>query len=312
MHQVRQGSEKCELMWAFRGSLHFNDTRQKDVGNVYELRSKNLPEETTAQGKENVTPPQKRSTFNSQKVGLDDEQVVELWKQYSRPTTASLSKIAGIQKGTSKPKRKPKMEEPKESSISTKDGKLKIKKHGIHAKAEPTKILKCAVCKWETTLGSQLTAHVKDKHPNFRFKCKYCKNEYVTFSSKFKHEMKHSAPTHVCSFCGKGFYFPLDLSNHEKLHTKKDMVPCTNCDKKFPTQRLMDQHVVTHQQQEHKCDQCNRICNTRQNLRQHQKGAHGSGWPAYCGKFFQWPCKLNSHQKHCTKCIHLKKKKPKK
>ena len=109
--------KKCELMWAFRGSLQFDNTRQKDVGNEYELRSKNPPEETKPEGKENVSPLKGWSTFNSEKAGLDDKAVAELWKKYSRPTTASLSKIVAMPKATSKPKRKPKMEETKENSI---------------------------------------------------------------------------------------------------------------------------------------------------------------------------------------------------
>lgn len=42
--------------------------------------------------------PQKRSTFNSQKAGLSDDKVAELWKKYSQPTPSNLATIAGMPK----------------------------------------------------------------------------------------------------------------------------------------------------------------------------------------------------------------------
>lgn len=45
-------------MFAFRGSLMFNDTRQKAASKEYELRSKN-PTEPDDSAKENERPPKK-------------------------------------------------------------------------------------------------------------------------------------------------------------------------------------------------------------------------------------------------------------
>ena len=37
-------------------------------------------------------------------------------------------------------------------------------------------------------------------------------------------------------------------------------------------------------------------------LRQHEKGAHGTGWRARCGHLCQWPHIRRAHQKKCKKC----------
>ena len=36
--------------------------------------------------------------------------------------------------------------------------------------------------------------------------------------------------------------------------------------------------------------------------KQHERGAHGPGWKAPCGKKCQWPGKLSRHKSGCSKC----------
>ena len=147
--------------------------------------------------------PPKGSTFNTQKAGLSDQEVANLWNQYSRPSKAIMFKILPVA-----PKPKAKAKPKVKSSISTKAGKLDIQEHGIKStKAKPKK-LKCSICNWSTTSETQLTVHVKQHHPNFHFRCKFCSKEYVTFSSKFKHQLTHGALKHVSKYCDRGFLFP--------------------------------------------------------------------------------------------------------
>ena len=43
-------------------------------------------------------------------------------------------------------------------------------------------------------------------------------------------------------------------------------------------------------------------------LRQHEKGAHGTGWRARCGHLCQWPHIRRAHQSKCKKCQAIKDK----
>ena len=51
-----------------------------------------------------------------------------------------------------------------------------------------------------------------------------------------------------------------------------------------------------------KCDYCLQSFDTTYNKKQHERGAHGSGWKAPCGDKCQWPGKLWSHKRSCVKC----------
>ena len=153
------------------------------------------------------------------------------------------------------------------------------------------------MCKAKHPTEKQLASHVKSSHPNFCFQCKYCDRKFANLAGLYKHEKKHGAPMYVCSHCDRGFYYPLNLKEHVKIHTPTNMYPCTNCSKQFASQWLMDQNKATHENQHHKCDQWNMVCNTVSNLNQHKKGAHGPGWPSKCGKKFDWPMKKARHKK---------------
>ena len=41
---------------------------------------------------------------------------------------------------------------------------------------------------------------------------------------------------------------------------------------------------------------------SQQLLDQHQRGIHGEGFIAYCGKSYQWPLERSEHQSDCKKC----------
>ena len=126
-------------------------------------------------------------------------------------------------------------------------------------------------------LQKDLSAHVAANHPNFRYGCEHCPKKFQSFSAAYKHAKKHGPPPHVCKYCKKGFYFKKHLIIHKQLDTGKNLIPCTNCQKQFTSQRLMEQHTVTGQGQVHQCQQCNTKANMAQNLKIHICGEHGEG-----------------------------------
>ena len=74
----------------------------------------------------------------------------------------------------------------------------------------------------------------------------------------------------------------------------------------------MEQHDHTHTNTKFNCDQCDHISSTQAHLNQHKRGKHGPGWTADCGAHFDWPMKLNHHNKHCKLCAQIECKKIKK
>ena len=64
--------------------------------------------------------------------------------------------------------------------------------------------------------------------------------------------------------------------------------------------------MLTHTDERHSCDQCDKTFNTIPNLKQHIKGAHGDGFISLCGANFDWSDTQNEHQKDCDDCMIIK------
>ena len=44
---------------------------------------------------------------------------------------------------------------------------------------------------------------------------------------------------------------------------------------------------------------CGQLCVSSNHLKQHMRGMHGEGWVSLCGKKYQWPGTMYSHQQSC-------------
>ena len=147
-------------------------------------------------------------------------------------------------------------------------------------------------------LVKDLNIHVKEKHPKFHYKCKYCTKKFQNFASKYKHGCKHSMPNHICEDCQKGFFFKKDLQVHSCVHSGQGKFPCTNFPNKYNTRASMNTHCIVHQNQKFTCKKRPTFStNTLPNLHQHQRGKHGRGCMSPCGKQFDWPPKMFRHKK---------------
>ena len=78
---------------------------------------------------------------------MSNENVVELWKQYSRPSKSSMANLPfgpnakPKPNGKPKPKGKPRHKPKEKASIDTKAGKLDIQQHRIQASKQKQKPL---------------------------------------------------------------------------------------------------------------------------------------------------------------------------
>ena len=91
-----------------------------------------------------------------------------------------------------------------EDKLQTNDGEIQIKKYGIKRRQQ-VKNLKCPVdsCTDVFDFVRQMNAHIKDTHPDFRFKCQYCTKSYMTYNARYKHEHSHFKLPYACHYCEK-------------------------------------------------------------------------------------------------------------
>ena len=177
-----------------------------------------------------------------------------------------------------------------EDKLKMNDGEIEIKESGIKRRQKQVKNLKCpdTSCTVIFDFVKQMNAHVKEKHPNFRFKCNYCVKTYMTYNTRYKHEHSHFKLLYVCHYCEKRFLFPALRTKHENLHTGKGLLPCMwpGCKQQLSCKDALQQHINTHTEERFMCDKCNKTFNTITNLKQHEKGKHGEGYIALCGAVY--------------------------
>ena len=110
-------------------------------------------------------------------------------------------------------------------------GKFNIKDFVIRRHKPKKRACKSQVCKRKDKTQEEQNIHIKEKHPNFRFSCKYCDKKYQTFNAKWKHESGHKIFKYKCPYkeCKSRFQFPKGLREHEPKHTGEKKYPCTHC-----------------------------------------------------------------------------------
>ena len=154
-----------------------------------------------------------------------------------------------------------------------------------------------------------MNLHMATKHPNFKFECGICSSTFKSYNAAYRHTQTHFKLRYICDICGHRSQFPGDRDAHAKTHTKKKLIPCTwrGCQKQFTSKKSMWQHLQSHGPDTWNCDKCeHKPFDTYSNFRQHDRGVHGIGWRALCGKLCQWPYIRAKHQRECHKCQEIK------
>ena len=179
-----------------------------------------------------------------------------------------------------------------ETKHQTSEGKLKCTGYGLKKLKKQEKKLKCpdTNCDKIFPYVKSLNHHMKEVHPDMKFKCQYCPCMYKTHNARYKHEHTHFQLPYCCHYCIKHFLFPGLRDHHESQHTGTNLLPCTwpGCKQQLSSKDALRQHVDTHTDERHSCDQCDKTFNTIPNLKQHIKGAHGEGFISLCGASFDW------------------------
>ena len=191
-----------------------------------------------------------------------------------------------------------------EEKHKTENGEIEIKEYAIKRTKKQKKTLPCTGCEEIFTLVKDFNIHMKQKHPDLKFRCQHCPKVYDTYNARYKHEYKHFQLPYKCRHCDKRFLFPGLKAKHEKQHTGVGLLPCTwpRCKVKLSCPDALRQHIVTHTEQCFPCSKCPKDFNTITNLNQHMKGKHGDGFIALCGAVYDWSDQRNAHQADCKDC----------
>ena len=243
--------------------------------------------DSTPKGNNTDVPDKGNSNFNKQDI-FKEENLLQITKKWNLPlVTVSLTDLdttiknelakKGMIHDIQKPKPKP-------------AGSLKIKEYGIKHTQKQKKKLPCTGCEEIFTLVKDFNIHMKEKHPDLKFRCQHCPKVYDTYNVRYKHEYKHFQLPYKCRHCDKRFLFPGLRAKHEKQHTGVGLLPCTwpHCKVKLSCPDALRQHIVTHTEEHFPCSKCPKDFNTITNLKQHMKGKHGDGFIALCGAVYDW------------------------
>ena len=112
-------------------------------------------------------------------------------------------------------------------------------------------MLCCAVCSYTTTYPSYLARH------------------------SLKHTKRKDFP---CEVCGQRFRTISERNMHSRIHDSTQLT-CAICDFKTPLKKVLDRHMLVHQEEKRiQCPHCNYCCRRLMDLRKHIVSMH-SGRP---------------------------------
>ena len=153
----------------------------------------------------------------------------------------------------------------------------------------------CVICEEVYHTQKDLNDHIRQDHPDFKFKCHHCARVFMTANAAYKHEVGHAGKKFACKDCNKAFQFKGALKDHLKVHTGKRMYPCTNCDLEFTSNGAMLRHAMKHQD----IHVPNALKRHLVIMRQHVQGTHEGGFSCPCGEKEKWPRDVQKHKKMC-------------
>ena len=182
----------------------------------------------------------------------------------------------------------------------------------------------CKICGQVKDSLQELEQHMRKKHKSFKYKCRFCPKTFRTKNGQYKHKLYHTVGLrYMCKNCDKGFMFYGQYREHKNVHTSstKNRFPCREgCDKSYGSTRARNYHEQHHKKLKIVCkakdpkdgSKCGYTFTSRQGYNVHFRGYHGPGWDSLCGRNFIWPAKKTDHEKECTTCKGIKKRKAKK
>ena len=187
-----------------------------------------------------------------------------------------------------------------------------LTKHKMMVHSDQREYFKCSTCHKLFSLKGMFKRHLimhQNKAKNIKFTCKVCNIYFYDKYTLSNHEKIHTKRDITCDFCDKAFAHESMMRRHRNnVHTKEVSYPCTLCDKVFYLKNRLRDHMVTHSgKKEYKCEQCGMEFFLLHRLKLHQRTVHIEGKPFLCdlcGSEFKSKSTLKQH--HLTKHTDIK------
>ena len=201
-----------------------------------------------------------------------------------------------------------------ETDIKTQNRTVNVKQYGLlKSPIRKDRSLACTECNVKKTTIAELTKHIKEAHPGFKYQLSLssqCERLFDTYNGHTKHENKHYLLKYACVFCLKRFQFLKRLNEHLFLHTGVGGYKCPSrgCKSVVTSKDNLKIHMQNHDLKEYPCDQCEKVFHSLSSLCQHKLGGYGNGTRSLCGEFYRWPDSKNKHQADCPQCIAEKER----
>ena len=179
----------------------------------------------------------------------------------------------------------------------------------------------CVLCKKKCKTMAEITRHIRNDHPDFKYSCSKCPKVFVMQNGRYKHEMLHKGLKYYCDTCDKPFIWNCELRDHERIHTtnRAKRITChiSRCKKDYSSKHALKCHIkddhdpcpqITCDFKDEQGLVCGKKSKSLTLHKQHYTHTHKGGFLTLCGMRVPWPNDRQKHQRECTACKKIKAK----
>lgn len=160
----------------------------------------------------------------------------------------------------------------------------------------------CDLCGVRAKSKDILTGHMKFKHQNLTYNCRYCPETFKNKGTRRTHEIRfHTFDyKHQCNICEKKFMTNAQLKKHRVIHTGEKPHCCDICSMRFSFRAGLKDHMATHAEtRDFICEICTNAFKNMKALRKHKAVHEERNYECpVCGQKFLENKTLRAHCTH--------------
>lgn len=160
----------------------------------------------------------------------------------------------------------------------------------------------CDLCGVRAKSKDILTGHMKFKHQNLSYNCRYCPEIFKNKGTRRTHEIRfHTFDyKHICNICEKKFMTNAQLKKHRVIHTGEKPHSCDICGMRFSFRAGLKDHMATHAEtRDFICEICTNAFKNMKALRKHKAVHEERNYECpVCGQKFLENKTLRAHCTH--------------
>ncbi|XP_063698975.1 zinc finger protein 626-like [Culicoides brevitarsis] len=160
----------------------------------------------------------------------------------------------------------------------------------------------CDLCGVRAKSKDILTGHMKFKHQNLTYNCRYCPETFKNKGTRRTHEIRFHTFNykHICNICEKKFMTNAQLKKHRVIHTGEKPHSCDICGQRFSFRAGLKDHMATHAEtRDFVCEICTNAFKNMKALRKHKAVHEERNYECpVCGQKFLENKTLRAHCSH--------------